>query len=350
MRGAPQVRAVVVSWNGAHLLPPCLASLAAQRGPFDLEVVVVDNDSSDGTAELLRREHPDVTPVVAPSNLGFAGGVALATRDWTGDFVLLLNNDATLAPDGLAQMLAHLTSPGHERVGAVTAKILLDGWFRPEPGSAPAPPPGSFRRDGTTLVRVAPDAPGAVRVVNSTGNLLTRDGAGVDRDWLAVDGTETGGREVLGFCGGAALLRRTALDEAGGFDADLFLYYEDTDVSWRMRSAGWRIEYVPQAVAHHQHAASSGTASPVFRYYNTRNSLVVVGRHAPASVVLRSAARQTAGLLRAAVRRSEPRELLAARGRGLRDALVRAPRTARERRALARAARVPRSEIAQQLV
>ena len=341
---APQVRAVVVSWNGAHLLPACLSSLAAQTGDFELEVLVVDNASSDDTPRVLAT-HPGVASVRTAANLGFAGGAALGTQDYGGDAVLLLNNDATLEPGALDRMVGELMAPGNERVGAVTAKILLDGWFRALPATSASPAPRTFRRAETDFDPVDGGTPGAIRVVNSTGNVVTRRGRGTDRDWLAADGTEVGAREVMGFCGGAALLRRTALAQVGGFDSWLFLYYEDTDVSWKMRAAGWRIVYLPTAVALHRHAASSDASSPLFRYYNTRNSLVVIGRHAPWPVVGRAAARQTGGWLLSLLRPREPAAVRAARGRGLRDALLRSPRTLVERRRVWQSAVVTRAEV-----
>lgn len=323
----------MVSWNGAHLLPECLASLRAQTAADALEIVVVDNASTDGTAELLARDHPEVRVVRSPRNVGFAGGVALGTRDCTRDQILLLNNDATLAPDALERLSDGLDVPGG-RVGAVTAKILLAGWYKEaDEGEVDAPAGRSFRRGDTLLVPCGPEEPGARRLVNSTGNVVTPDGAGADRDWLADDGTESTDPDVFGFCGGAALLRRDALESVGGFDADLFLYYEDTDVSWKLRAAGWEIRYVAGAVAEHRHAASSDATSPLFRYYNTRNSVIVAWRHAPWAVVARATARQTAGLLLAAARRSEPTPVLNARARGLLDAARRVPGERHRRRA-----------------
>jgi len=299
----PTVRAVVVTWNGLHLIRPCLDSLLAQDLHQGVQVVVVDNASSDGTAEVLAEEYPQVEVRATEENLGFAGGVEVGLAGLDTTYAVLLNNDATVEPDAVRRLVDHLEAPGHERVGAATAKIVLT------------------ERDaqGRTLV-------------NSTGNVLTQAGAATDRDWLTADGSESTDVEVFGFCGGAAALRGTTLAEVGGFDASLFLYYEDTDLSWRMRAAGWDIHYVARAVAHHQHAASSDAASPLFRYYNTRNSLLVLGRHAPLGAALLSHARQTAALLRHTVRRSETPALLRARLRALRDVVRHLPQTARQRR------------------
>ncbi|NUU16803.1 glycosyltransferase family 2 protein [Cellulomonas humilata] len=314
MPPAVAARVVVVTWNGAHLLPACLDSLEAQTVRDSLDVVVVDNASQDGTAELLADRYPGVRVVRAPRNLGFAGGAALGMRGCTTEHVVLLNNDATFAPDAVEVLLAAFDGPGNERVGAATARILLTG-----------------------------DEP---VLVNSTGNVLTAQGAGTDRDYRRPLGTESTDPDVFGFCGGAAALRREMLDDVGGFDPTLFLYYEDTDLSWRMRAAGWSVRYVPEAQAVHEHAASSGTDSPVFRYYNTRNSLLVLTRHAPAALVIRSFGRQSAGLVRAAVRRG-PAGTTGARARGLAHYVGRLPRTLGERRRLWRDASVPRSTVAQ---
>ena len=321
MPAPASVRAVVVTWNGAHLLPDCLDSLLAQTVADDLEVLVVDNASTDGTTELLAERYPTVRVLRAPRNLGFAGGVALGTRDFAGDWFVLLNNDATFAPDAVARLVAAATAPDADDVGAVTARILLA-----EPDGAPP------------------------RRVNSTGNVVTRAGTGADRDWLVPVGQESTDPEVFGLCGGAALLRRAALEEVGGFDADLFLYYEDTDVSWRLRAAGWRVVYAADATAVHRHAASSDAASPLFRYYNTRNSLTVFTRHAPLAVVAGSALRQLAGLARSAARTGPGDPVTRARLRGLRDWAARLPRTLAERRGIWAGARVPRRDVAHLIV
>ncbi|PFG32521.1 glycosyltransferase family 2 protein [Sanguibacter antarcticus] len=300
----PLVRAVVVNWNGAHLLRPCLDSLLAQDlGPGELHVLVVDNASTDGSLALLAESYPTVAVRSMPTNLGFAGGVSAGLADLDAPYAALLNNDATFAPDAVRLLVEHLEAPEHARVGAATARILL----------------------------TEPDASGRT-LVNSTGNVLTRTGGATDRDWERPAEETVAAVEVFGFCGGAALLRAATLTDVGSFDPTLFLYYEDTDLSWRMQAGGWSIHHVSTAVAHHEHAASSDASSPLFRYYNTRNSLLVYARHAPAGVTARSWARQTLALVRHTVARTEPTASLDARRRALRDFLRLLPATLRHRR------------------
>lgn len=321
------IRALVVTWQAAHLLPPCLDSLLSQEIPgAQIEVVVVDNASTDGTGELLGRDYPTLRVIASSRNLGFAGGVALGTADFAGDVVLLLNNDAVLEPGAAAELVSHLTALGAERVAAATARILLAGRYRRTTTLTTGSPDGHSLWEPT-------DDPNGVTLVNSTGNVITRNGAGADRDWLVPADQEHSPAEVFGFCGGAAALRWSAVRAVGGIDAELFLYYEDTDLSWKLRAHGWETRYVHHAVAWHRHAASTDANSPLFRFYNSRNSLIVVTRHAPPVMVLRSWARQIAGLLRAMLHDGLSPHTRA-RARGIGAALRRMPRTLTERRRL----------------
>ena len=291
-----QVRAVVVNWNGLDLLTPCLSSLDEQDlAPGTLEVVVVDNASHDGSVELVRRDFPSVTVVQNLTNEGFAGGVNAGLAGLQVPYVVLLNNDARLEPVAIRRMVEVLEDPRNADVGAVTALILLEN----------------------AETRERP-------MINSTGNILSHRGSATDRDWLTPLDELDAPPEVFGFCGGAVVLRTAALNEVGTFDESLFLYYEDTDLSWRLRAHGWRILFERSAVAWHRHAQSSDATSALFRYYNNRNALIVFTRYAPWATVVLAYARQAAAVLLHAGRRDESASLLQARLRALGAATLRA--------------------------
>jgi GT2 family glycosyltransferase len=241
----PAVTVVVVTWQGAHLLGPCLDSLAGQTLPH--EVVVVDNASTDDTAAVLAA-HPDVRVIANEENLGFAGGAQQGLDAATGEWVAFLNNDAVADPDWLATLVtAAQADPG---VAAVTSLLLLAGTDPPR--------------------------------VNNAGVVLLPTLYGADRAAGADPATVAEPAEVFGFSGGAALLRRSAAVAVGGFPVRFFLYYEDTDLSWRLRLAGWTIRYEPRAVVHHRHAASSDPSSQLFAFHNERNRLLTLARCGPA--------------------------------------------------------------------
>ena len=137
-------------------------------------------------------------------------------------------------------------------------------------------------------------------IIQNAGTLLLAHGAGRDRGTVLRHGQPAyepdAGQydqpeEVFGFCGAACLLRRSALDEVGYFDPSFFLYYEDLDLSWRLRLRGWTIRYVPLSVVWHYHAATSGEWSPLFTYYVDRNRPLMLTKNGPP----RLAARELAG-------------------------------------------------------
>src|SRR3954470_16023163 len=161
----PFVTVVVVSWQGRHLIGPCLASLRRQTLPH--RVVVVDNGSTDGTAEFLAAEHPEATVLATGENLGFAGGVAAGLEAVDTPYVALLNNDAQADPGWLAALVGHLEA--HPEAAAVTSRMLLAD--RPD-------------------------------TLNNTGVVLRPDGRGADRGLGDPDTAWTQPGEVFGFSGG----------------------------------------------------------------------------------------------------------------------------------------------------
>jgi hypothetical protein len=122
-----------------------------------------------------------------------------------------------------------------------------------------------------------------IDIVNNAGSVLIEGGYGADRGFLEPDlGQYDAPAEVFAWCGGSVLLRPSYLSDVGLFDDHFFLYYEDTDLSWRGRSRGWRYRYVPEARVRHVHAASTGEGSPVFQHYVERNRLLMLVKNAPA--------------------------------------------------------------------
>jgi N-acetylglucosaminyl-diphospho-decaprenol L-rhamnosyltransferase len=246
-----RVRAVVLCWNNVRLIDRCVDALVATRWAGTLDVVVVDNGSTDGSVDDWAARHPGVDLVQTGANLGFAGGVNRGLTDLGDvDAVALVNSDAFVEPGWLAPLAAALDAD--PRVGAASPKILF-----------------AERNEGGRPV------------INNVGNELGRTWELHDRGYGEVDrGQYDREEDVWAWCGAAVLLRRRYLDEVGHFDERLFMYAEDADLAWRGARRGWRYRYVPTSVVHHLHRASSGgERTPRLDVLNRRNRLVVVSRH-----------------------------------------------------------------------
>ncbi|SDJ79950.1 Glycosyltransferase, GT2 family [Lentzea albidocapillata subsp. violacea] len=231
---------VVVTWRGRDHITACLDALRAQKSPH--RTIIVDNASDDGTAELISGHEV----VRLPRNRGYAGGLAAVLGMVDTPYVAWLNDDAAPDPSWLTELESALD--GEPGAAAATSSILL--------------------MDGST---------------QSVGVALTADGHG--RDVMLA------GREVFGFCGGAALLRTAELKAVGGVPASFFCYYEDTDTAWRLRLAGHRVISVGPARVRHRHGASTRPGSALFHRWNERNRLLMLLRCAPASAAFTQLAR-----------------------------------------------------------
>ena len=339
------VTVVTVTYNGAHLVGACLDGLARQElDGLTMDVVVVDNASTDGTAELVARSHPGVRLLRSPTNRGFAGGNNLLLDHVTSPYVILLNNDAVPEPGFVAALVRDLDSES-SRVAALTATVLLADRFRPARDDDPARsivvgPHGSYVRDEA----------GTITLVNSTGNEVRRDGYGADRGWLADATNHRPGRDVFGFCGAAAILRTSALRDVGTFDEDFFLYYEDTDLSWRLRLAGYTVRHCANAVVRHHHAASTTEGSELFRFHDGRNRLLMLVKNASPALASRAVARYVLTSGSIAVHRSQPWPQVRTRVRVLGSFVRLLPAMVRKRSAIGLRARASRREVERLLV
>lgn len=217
---------VIVNWNSREDLEGCLLSLREQTHR-DLEVIVVDNGSKDGSAEMVRESFPEVVLLAENENLGFAEGCNRGIEKSTGEWVAMLNND-TVADPNWAGALVEAAERCPPRCGMLQSLML----YR--------------HRDGR---------------VNSTGIELTRSGGGRDRDEGKPKPSSDAIEEIFCPTAGAAAYRRSMLEEirlpTGYFDRDHFMYFEDMDLGWRARLAGWSALYVPQSIVHHTWHGSS---------------------------------------------------------------------------------------------
>jgi N-acetylglucosaminyl-diphospho-decaprenol L-rhamnosyltransferase len=211
---------VIPTWRARDLLARCLSALRAD--PSHKRVIVVDNASGDGTAELVRSKYPEVTLVELPENVGFGRAVNSGVRAGEGDAIVLLNNDVLVAPGFVDAIVAPLASPN---VGMVA---------------------------GLTTI---PDSD----LVDGFGIELDRGLAAYNRGRRAPIGAPVG--QLAMPSGGAAAYRRAAWESAGGFDEALFAYGEDVDLGLRLRSLGWAAAEAPAARAVHLGGASTGMDS-----------------------------------------------------------------------------------------
>jgi len=250
---------VVVNWNSRADLEACLHSLRAQTHG-ELEVVVVDNASTDGSVELVREQFPEVALLQQSDNLGFAEGCNIGIRATRGPWVAMLNNDAVAEP-GWAEALVRAADEVGERAGMLQSLML----FQHDPNS-----------------------------VNSTGIELTRTGGGRDRSEHAARPVGLSREEIFCPTAGAAAYRRTMLEATmlpvGYFDREHFCYYEDMDLGWRCRLAGWSAYFVPGSVVRHRYHGSTSRRGENWIFVTSRtNRLRTLLKNASWGFVARSA-------------------------------------------------------------
>lgn len=259
------VTAAVVSWNTRELLLRCLRSLEPEVAARRLDVWVVDNASSDGSAEAARSSAPWARVVEPGRNLGFGAAVNLVASRTAGDWLLAANADIALEPGALDALLA---AAEDGRVGCVAPRLILP--------------------DGTTQHSVHPFP--TLRFTAAFNAGLHRIAPGVG-DRLCLEGhwDPERSREVPWAIGACLLLRRQALDDAGGFDDRQWMYAEDLDLGWRLRDRGWITRYRPSARVLHE----SGPATRVM-FGERRASVFMAATYA---VLARRRGRRMAALI-----------------------------------------------------
>ena len=305
-----QTAVLIVSWNSGAVLLRTLDCLARQtRAPH--RVIVVDNASTDGSIDQVRRLHPHVQVVVRPTNDGFAraNNVGVEIAD-DCEWIALLNPDAFPEPEWLAALLRAAQE-------------------HPECASF-----GSHMRTAETDNRL--DGLGDVYHVSGA--------AWRDQHAMPEPDPPRAASEIFSACAAAALYRRDVFREAGGFDESFFCYFEDVDLGFRLRLLGHRCLYVPGAVVRHVGSASFGDGSDFAIYHGGRNIVWTFFKDMPTGMLLRylpqhllwNVATLCVWSLRGRVRSA---------ARSKRDALRGLPAVLRQRRAVQSTRRVSTREL-----
>lgn len=244
---------IIVNWNGRELLRRCLQYIQEQSFA-DYEVLVVDNGSSDGSCEMVSAYFPKIRLLRNEKNLGFATATNRGIEASDSEFVVTLNNDAYPDPQWLGKLVA--AAEADNRIGMCASKISLDS--RPE-------------------------------IIDSAGIQVNK--AGIATNCLAGEkdaDTTYELKAVFGPSASAALYRRKMLEEIGPFDDDFFAYYEDVDLAWRGRLAGWECTFVPLARVLHAHSATGQRVAGFKTYLLSRNRLWSIMKNYPSPYFARA--------------------------------------------------------------
>lgn len=245
------VSVVIVNYKTRELLARCLRSLAAEA-PEVVDIIVVDNASSDGSVEMLRDDFPHVRRIASRTNVGFGKAVNWGLANARADLILILNPDVEVKPGSLRTLVAELEQ--HPRVALIAPKLTF--------------PDGSLQHScmrWQTPVDIA-----------ARRTMLGRTSLGRQRlaRFEMHDFDHASARDVDWVIGGCMLVRRSAIDEVGGMDERFFMYCEDLDWCRRFWQAGWRVRYEPRAVMVHHYRRQSarlpgilGVANPLARVH-----------------------------------------------------------------------------------
>lgn len=239
---------VIPNWNGQRFLAVCLDALREQTFA-DIEVILVDNASTDGSQDFVRNKYPEVRLIELKENRGFTGACNAGMEAAKGTYIALLNNDTEAESDWAEQVAGAFES--HDDAGIVASKMLLFD-----------------QRDR----------------LHTAGDFFTTDGRAGNRGaWEWDKGQFDQGEYVFSACGGSAVYRQSMLAEIEMLDDDFFFLLEDADLAWRAQLAGYKVWYEPRAIVYHHLSATGGgvTAS----YHDGRNGIWLIAKNMPAGLL-----------------------------------------------------------------
>lgn len=241
-----KVTIIIPNYNGKHFMEPCLASLNEQTFR-DFKILVVDNASSDGSVAYMKTEYPDIEVIALDQNYGFSKAVNVGIEHSTTPYVILLNNDTTVDPHYVEEMVKAIEkSP---RIFSVSSKMIQ--MYHPE-------------------------------LIDSAGDLYTLMGWGVCRGTGRPISNYNEADEIFTACAGAAIYRRSAFEKIGYFDENHFAYLEDIDVGYRAKIYGYKNMYCPTALVYHVGSGTSGSKYNSFKVkLSARNSVYLNYKNMP---------------------------------------------------------------------
>jgi len=257
--GTTDLSVIIVNWNVRLLLERCLQSVtaSAQHGELTCEVVVVDNASTDGSPEMVQRLFPAVQLISSGANLGFTRANNLGATRASGRYLLFLNPDTEVVSDALAAMVAYMDQ--HPDVGLLGPKLLFpDG--RVQPSRRRFPTLATAFLESTVVQQWLPQN----RALDRYYVHDRSDDIEQDVDW------------VVGAC---MLIRRQAWEQVGPLDERFFMYSEELDWCRRLKSAGWRVVYLPSASVVHHEGQSSAQVVPARHIYFQSSKVLYFRKH-----------------------------------------------------------------------
>ena len=241
---------IIINYYGKEVLPGCLEALQRQTVKIS-SIIVVDNNSKDGSIESVKRDYPEVKVIELSENLGFARANNIALEQIQTKYVALLNNDAFVHSQWAAYLISALEN--NPDAGFAASKMLKDN---------------------------------NRRTIDRCGDGYSIAGAGVLRGRNHRLSCFRKKEWVFGACAGAALYRTAMLKEIGIFDEDFFLIYEDVDLSFRAQLMGYKCVYVPKAIVYHKGSSTLVHDSFISVYYGHRNLEWVYIKNMPTRLIV----------------------------------------------------------------
>jgi len=242
------VSVIVLNWNGKEFLEDCVNSVLKQTYP-EIEILVIDNASTDGSVELFERKFPHLKLIKNSVNQGFCKSINQGIKISQGYYVMPLNFDVILTDNFVEEMVK--AAEIEEKIGSVAGKLLR---FDTQKGKS---------------------------IIDSTGHILFRNRLAVNRGESQFDNGQYNKVEfVFGTCGAAPLYKREMLEDikldGEYFDEAFFAFWEDVDLDWRANLKGWKCIYTPKAVAYHQRGGPFLRRSKVVELHNYKNRYLVI--------------------------------------------------------------------------